>query len=85
MEEPKKGTGKLTVLAPKKSSGKIKSKSGHSMITVFEGVATIVSNEGEKDIGKGDSVFIPFGAELEVKNKTEKDLVYVLISGKNKK
>ena len=85
MEDAKKGIGKLTCLAPKKSSGKIKSKTGHTMITVFEGEATIISPTGEHTLPKGESVFVPHKAELEIKNNTEKDLIYVLITGNNKK
>ncbi|MGV8085791.1 MAG: hypothetical protein ACP5N9_06095 [Candidatus Bilamarchaeum sp.] len=85
MDETKKGVGKLTCLSPGKSSGKIASKNGHSMITVFEGQATVIHSQGKKTLPKGESVFIPYKAELEIKNETEKDLIYVLISGRNKK
>jgi quercetin dioxygenase-like cupin family protein len=55
------------------------------MITVCEGQATVIHSQGKKTLPKGESVFIPYKAELEIKNETEKDLIYVLISGRNKK
>lgn len=78
--------GKVTTVCikPDHDSGKQKIDHSDAMIVVIEGEATISSEKETKTVQKDDSAFIPKSTEFKISNKSEKDTIYVLITGNMK-
>jgi len=73
--------GGCVCLAPGKSVGAHTTGNGEEVIMVLEGEAVVEANGEITKMKKDDCVFIPKGTVHDVKNPTDKNLVYVYFVG----
>lgn len=73
--------GGCVCLAPGKSVGAHTTGNGEEVIMVLEGEALVEANGESRKIGKDDCVFIPKETVHDVKNPSDKNLVYVYFVG----
>jgi len=73
--------GGCVCLAPGNNIGPHSTENGEEVIMVLEGEAVVEANGESKSLKKDECVFIPKGTMHDVKNKTDKNLVYVYFVG----
>lgn len=73
--------GSCVCLAPGNSIGAHSTENGEEVIMVLEGEATVEADGESKILKKDECVFIPKGTVHDVKNASDKNLVYVYFVG----